>query len=869
MNKLIIITAIVLMSCSHETKKSSTEYTPDSENLIEILDESGSRGYSPGDLIWSNEPASEWAEGYPIGNGRIGGMVLGETYHERIALNHDLLWRQFWSYQKHNTSGDIAKIRDFCLEGKWDEAEAITLKKIAATGKPIYVNPYVPVGDMYIDLRNSGGNVTDYTRRLNMDKGIVEVSYCSGGIKFKKEAFCPWGQGVMVTHLSADKAAALTGEVSLSRLPDPECRVTGYSELDKVIMEGQFEEGRKFAVVTKIVQRGGRLTSGKKEYRQAGVEMPEKSFGLKYIYRKNETSENNKGASTFFDSADEVLILTAITVDDEVGNGASLVEKCYEKLENINTNYDVIKEGHIADHQELYRQVSLRLGAKEPKVPTDSLLRESINGNTASPALLEKMFNMARYLAICSGRPQPEGQPSKAPINLQGIWNQDRRPAWDCDYHLDLNVEMCYWPLDMVNLGELMEPLMDWVEKLIPQGRIAAKDLYGCDGVFFPTACDYNNIGNVCNVGFYWPGGAAWVAQLLWQHWEYSCDQKFLKERLYPFMFEIGEFYEDFLFEGEEGFLIPSLSTSPEMPIAGRENHSFLSSASTMDLELIRELFTHLLEAGNFLKVEKGVLNKWAGILEKVPFPKIHDDGYLTEWLEDHIPGDPGHRHRSQFVGLSPGDRISFENTPNYAEAAYLALKKRHDYGVKMTQSLTYVWDAQILARLYRGDEAYGQLKSMLPIHMLDNLLITCNDWGGKGGLAWFEGVKLFQVEANIGLASSIIEMIFQDRQHLLRFLPALPSALPNGEVKGLRARGGFEVGLKWEEGKLISSRIISLTGNLCRVKDNGFDKVRITSDGEEVEYSHNKDKGIISFDTQKGKEYQLTFSENTITKSN
>jgi len=864
MNWLIIVISIFfLYSCNKASDKSNSLIISEDLNFLptEETISTDSIKIKPGDIIWSEKPASEWAEGYPIGNGRIGGMLLGVPHHERIALNHDLLWRQYWTYQKHNTSADIARIREHCLRNEWNEAESIALKKIAATGKPIYVNPYVPVGDMCINLNSPGSDVKDYTRMLNMDKGVVEISYYSGGIKYKREAFCSWGDGVMVTRLSADKAAALTGEVSLSRLPDPECRVTGYSELDKVIMQGQFEEGKKFAVAAKIIQRGGRLTGGKKEYRQADVEMPEKSFGLKYIFRQNEASPENNGASTFFDSADEVLILLAITVDDEAEKGVSLVKKCLEKLENINPDYEVLKQKHIVWHQELYRRVSLELGIEDSLITIDSLLKESIDANTVSPALLTKMFNLSRYLAICSGRPQPKGQPAKAPINLQGIWNQDRRPAWDCDYHLDLNVEMCYWPLNMVNLGELMEPLMDWVEKLIPQGRIAAKDLYGCDGIYFPPTCDYNNIGNVDNIGFYWSGGAAWIAQLLWQHWEYSNDQEFLKERLFPFMLEIGEFYEDFLFENEEGFLIPSLSTSPEMPIAGREGiNSFLSSASTMDLELVRDLFTHLIEAGNILKVEEKVLNKWTGILEKVPFPKINSDGCLTEWLEDHIPGDPGHRHRSQFVGLSPGDRISIENTPDYAQAAYLALKKRHDYGLKMTQSLTYVWDAHILTRLYKGDEAYEQLKSMLPIHVLDNLLITCNDWEGKGGLAWFEGVKLFQIEANIGLVSSIIEMIFQDRQHLLKFLPALPSILPNGEVKGLRARGGFEIDMKWNRGKIYSVNITSISGNRCQFKDNGFNKIKITSEGKDVKFTNDNEKGVISFETEKGKGYQLAF---------
>ena len=241
--------------------------------------------------------------------------------------------------------------------------------------------------------------------------------------------------------------------------------------------------------------------------------------------------------------------------------------------------------------------------------------------------------------------------------------------------------------------------------------------------------------------------------------------------------------------------------------------------------------------------------------------PGINDDGSLREWLEEHTPGDPGHRHRAHLVGLSPGDRISVEFTPKYAEAAYLALKKRQYYGKTSSASFTYVWDSQMLARLYKGDEAYEQLISLLPIHVLNNLLFTTNDWGGKGGLAWFKNIKLFQIDANITIASSIIEMIFQDRQGLLRFLPALPAELSEGKVSGLRARGGFEVGLKWSEGRINSANIFSLDGNLCQLKNNGYDKIIITCGGKEVKYNDDKDKGIISFNTGNGLEYLLTFS--------
>ena len=866
---VVIISLFILSGCSQLADKSHV--SAKSENLDSSM--TGiTKNFDPpelnsGNVVWSEKPSSEWSEGYPVGNGRLGGMVLGKIEHERISVNHDLLWRKFWSYQDHKTASDIKKIRELTLNGEWDKAEELLEQKIPFTGNAIYLNPYVPAGDLYINILHGNSPVTDYKRELYMDRGIVEVKYRVDNVLFKREIFSSWNQGIMAIHLTADKAGMLTGEVSLSRLLDPECLVTGYTTMDKVILKGKFEEGREFAIAVKVIQRGGRLTLGRKELIQNMAEMSKKDFGLKYVFSTNEMFGKDDGASTFFDTSDEVLLLLTITIDDEYEKGADLVKKAIEKLDGVVANIETLKEEHIKDFQKIYNRVSLSLGTDKPFISTDSLLKKSIDANTASPALLEKMFNMSRYLAISSGRPQPAGKPAKTPINLQGIWNQDRRPAWDSDYHIDLNVEMCYWPLDMLNLGDLMVPLMDWTESLTEQGHKVAKDLYGAEGIAFGGVADNKNIGNIDNVCFPWTGGAAWLAQILWQHWEYSNDRTFLKDHLFPFMVEIGKFYEDFLVEDRNGLLVPALSASPEMYIAGRKRMSFLSSASSMDLELIHDTFKHLIEAGNLLKTDPLIIKKWQTISDRVPLPRINEDGSLSEWFEEHTMGDPAHRHRSLLVGLCPGDRISVEETREYADAAYKAILKRHEAGRKMTQSMTFAWDAQLLERLYKGEEAYSELVRIFPVHVLDNLLITCNDWSGeRGGLAWFKGIKLIQVEASLAMGSAIIEMIFQDRQGLLRFLPALPANISQGKVKGLRARGGFEIAMEWKEGKIVSANIISFVGKTCQFKDNGFDKIKITSEGKDVKYACNKDKGIISFETVKGQEYQLTFYSNANT---
>lgn len=865
MNKVIVIISVFFMfSCTEITRKPDNSISfsnSDSSLTCLTAKENDPPELNSGNVIWSKKPASEWSGGYPVGNGRIGGMVLGGVQHERISVNHDLLWRQFWSFQEHKTASDVKKIRELTLQGEWDKAEELMERKIPASGNAVYINPFVPAGDLYINFQHGNSPITDYKRILYMDRGIVEVQYRVNNALFKREIFSSWKHGVMATHLTTDRAGMLTGEVSLSRLLDPDCEVTGYADQDKVILKGKFEEGREFAIVVKVIQRGGRLTIGRKKLIQTGAEIPEKDFGLKYVTSTNDMFGKDDGASTFFDTSDEVLILLAITVDDEYEKGADLVKKSIEKLDNITESFEILKEEHIEDFQKIFNRVTLCLGLEKPFIETDSLLKESVDNNTASPALLEKMFNMSRYLAISSGRPQPAGQPAKAPINLQGLWNQDRRPAWDSDYHIDLNVEMCYWPLDMLNLGDHMIPLMDWVETLTEQGQRAAKDLYGARGVAFGIVADYKNLGNFDNICFPWTGGAAWLAQILWQHWEYSNDLSFLKNHLFPFLVETGNFYEDFLVEDRNGFLVPALSASPEMPIAGRNPQSFLSSASSMDLELIHDLFGHLIQAGNLLKADPMQIKKWQTLVDRVPLPRINEDGSLSEWFEEHPMGDPGHRHRSLLVGLCPGDRISVENTKEYADAAYKAILKRHETGRKMTQSLTFAWDAQLLARLYKPEEAYAELVRMFPVHVLDNLLIACNDWSGeRGGLAWFKGIKLVQIEASIATGASIIEMIFQDRQGLLRFLPSLPANLSEGEVTGLKARGGFEVDLKWSKGKMCFANILSLNGKACHFKDNGFEKIKITCDGKEMKFDNNKDKGIISFNTEKGQRYQLIF---------
>lgn len=807
-------------------------------------------------LIWSRQPASEWAEGYPIGNGRFGAMVLGDPLRERVALNHDRLWRNFWSFQEHHTASDLPELRRLIAAGKWDDAHDLLITKIPVTGQALYLNPFVPACDLGIYPCHGKDEAAEYQRSLNLDEAIAEVAYVAGGVRYRRECFTSWPAGVIVIRLSASQAGRVRGEVTLSRLLDPDCEVTGSSKLGEVVLEGRFEEGVRFACVARMLQRGGRLTGGRTSYQSpAGAIPPKDRNGLQFIFREKDYPHDPRGVSTGFDCADEVLLLVALATEAESADDP--VGWCRNKLNAVPADFKTLRAEHVRDHQRLYRRVTLDLGSPREGDPTEDLILEARASGSSSPALIEQLFNLGRYLAIASGRPAPADQPAKAPINLQGIWNQDRRPAWDCDYHLDLNLEMCYWPLSMVHLEELLPPLADWFLSLLPQARRAAQDLYGCRGAYWSGVCDLREVGNIDDLCFGWTGAGAWVAQILWHHWEYSGDRAFLRDQLYPVLKEIGQFYEDYLVADPQGQLVPVPSASPEMGIKGRKRYSALASPSTIDLELIRETFAHRLAASEALGVDAELRGKWSEILGKVPLPPIDARGCLQEWMLKHEPIDIGHRHRSPLVGVCPGDRITREETPDDEAAARKLLALRQSSRAT-TCALACAWDAQLLARFHEGDAAREELDRIVRTWLIDNGLLSICDWHDDAAtLNWFPGRKVFQIEASLGLMAAIAEMLFQDRRGLLRLLPALPGIWPKGQITGLRGRGGFEVDLSWEEGRLLEATIRSLRGERCRVKSvTTPDGLEVCRREQRIESVY--ETGVTQFHTQPGEIYVL-----------
>ena len=802
-------------------------------------------------VIYSSVASNDWAESFPLGNGRIGAMVHGQPVSEMISLNHDLLWRNYVEHPSYRTHEDMPEIKKLCLQGKWREAEELLSRTIPETGRCIYINPFVPACDLYISMMQNEDEIADFKRILDMEHGVTYVQYKYQGITYTRSYFCSEDKNLFIVKIQSSKPGTISGEVSLSRTIERECFVAGSASLNEVKMEAIFEEGKKFASVTRVFKENGRFTSGKSFYSEIDNDKLEKKFGLGYVFDRDQYVDKNRGASLCFDSCDEITIVTAIAVDNEQ---ESPVDFCYEKLnEYDNKRFNEYFSLHKNKFAEYFNRTKLNLAKEEAfLLPLEDQVRISEESKKLSPAMAQLLYNMSRYVAISSGMPIENTLLSKAPINLQGIWNRDTRPAWESDYHLDLNIQMCYWPMATAGLTEWYGPYLEFIERLMPQGRLTAKEICGAKGAFLTGCCDPFVMGRSDNVGAIWLGSSAWLTQILWIYYEHTLDDSILL-RIYKLMQEFAVFYEDMFIE-KNGKLTFPFGSSPEMSLIIDGKMQWLSSASSCDLTLVKEMYLNLAFAAERLGETKNY-NHYKDIAERILEAPIDANGALKEWCEDHIEGDPGHRHRSPLVTLCPGSLTSLETDPNLTRAMEKLLEKRISYGTSNATSFSYVWDAHILARLRRGDEAWKLLETLIRIHLIGNLMFTTNDHTGvKGGIKWFLGTKVMQVDAQLGLISSLSEMVYQDTQSIIRLLPALPEILSNGSLEGIRGRYGFMGDLYWENGALKEYKLTSTLGGRCKIRYRG-EKIKVTCDSLPVPCEINGD-GIHCFETEKNKTY-------------
>jgi len=763
--------------------------------------------------LWYRQPPDKWDAALPIGNGHVGAMVFGTVRQERIALNHTRLWREKKLKDLHSpmVAHHLPEIRRLFFDGKIIEASNAAIEKLGVQDVKL-VDPFQPAGDLFIRFTGHD-DVADYRRQLDLSTGIARVSYVHGGVSYVREFFVSRTDDVLVARVTADRPGSINGHVELSRIDDPECSLTRWSRGNRIGFDGEFVEGVRFATAAMVLCKGGQLRRVKETFR---IDV---------------------------DKCDELLVVLSLATEKETDDAVSF---CRSRLDAVGdtASYSALSQSHVSAHRRLFDRVALSLGGEsKSEVPTDQRLRR-LRAGEADSELLALYFQYGRYLLMSSSRK------GGAPANLQGIWNEKLEPPWSADFHHDCNVQMNYWPAETTNLSQCAEPLFDYVESMLPAARQAAKNLYGCRGIYItltgdPAAKCVKSSGRWSE----WTGAAAWLAQHFWWRWEFTGDRDFLGHRAYPLYKELGLFYEDYLVKDPRkdsphfGKMVPVPSYSPENHFIGGVKPVSLCIAATMDLELIHEVFTNLLEASKVLDVEHDQRHKWQDILDNIPPLQIGKHRQLQEWLEDYEEAEVNHRHISHLYALFPGDQITIENDPDLIRAASVTLKRRRAEGGTKWPGAE-CWYAACWARLHDGDRAHELLLGNLTDGDLINDNLISVIWG-----------QHFQLDGNFAAAGLVAEMLLQSHGGVIKLLPALPCAWPNGHVRGLRGRGGFEVDIAWQKGRLTKATIRSAIGNNCTLRTKV--PLTVSSKGKSIPTKKIAAE-VFEFDSEAGGIYEL-----------
>lgn len=751
-------------------------------------------------LLWESGPAREWLEAFPLGNGHMGAMVFGGLREERIQFNHDTLWKGHPEDYQHPGAADyLDQIRELLFAGRQRKAQRLAGKQFMSI--PLRQKAYQAFGDILLDFPEGHENPKAYRRWLDLDRALAVTQYrTQSGTVYTREVIASYPANAIAVRISGDKPGAVGFTARLS------------SEQKRWQSSSLGKDG--------IVLRGRTAAKGEDCI----------AFEARMLARCENGSVSAGEDGIRVENADSAtLILAAATsfrnYDDISGDPSAACAQILKGVED--RSFKHLLAEHVADHRSLFDRMDIDLG-ESPVMERVTSRRVKNFSAGGDPQLAALEFQYGRYLMIASSRPGSQA------ANLQGVWNRHLKPRWESKYTVNINTEMNYWVAELCNLAECHEPLFDLIEDCSRTGSLTARNFYDCPGwVLHHNSDIWRGTApiNASNHGI-WVTGGAWLCQHLWLRYAFTGDEQFLRERAYPIMKRAALFFSEYLVEDPRSngkMLISGPSNSPE--------RGGLVMGPSMDHQIIRNLFGNCIEASRILDVDDAFRGKLESMRGRIASNQIGSCGQLKEWCYKEDP-ETNHRHASHLWGLHPGREITQWQTPEIWAAARKSLEMRGDGGT----GWSLAWKINFWARLFDGDHAYKMIRNLLS--------------PGRSAPNMFDLHPPFQIDGNFGAASGIAEMLLQSHAGYLHLLPALPRAWPAGCIRGLRARGAFEVELEWRAGALTRAAIKSLRGKRCLLRS--AQPLKVYCGGRRVPTAKTEDGRLTAFETRAGETYRL-----------